>query len=745
MSALNGEVIVADQGDAEALQLRFFGDEFYARQETLDGYTVVYDSEQRRYCYALLAAGHFVSSGVPVGKPPPRGLAKHRKEDPAVRNAKFGQRYARLRPEEAEVVNIRTLGPDGGLLGGRKLHRDEVLGLTVLVDFDDVQSRIPKEEVEALFNRDDYRRNGNFCSVKRYFEIVSSGKLIYANRVVGPVRLSKRRSHYISNSLVQEAMDRVTEELGVDLEAFDSRGEGLVDAINFLYAGESQYSGELWPHNSYVDLQYNGIQTHYYQITGLGMHPADLRIGTICHENGHLLCRFPDMYDYGRRDGDHEKSQGIGRYCLMGSGNHLDERRTPAPVCAYLRELAGWVDHVVDLSAPGRHEAPHGRYDTVWKYRTDQPNEYFLVENRSGLGLDRGLPSSGLAVLHCDTLASNEWQKGTRNEHYQCALLQADGHLDLENNRNPGDPGDLFGNHPGVALSDETLPSSRQWDDAGSGLLIRDVSAPGERMRFWVGEAAQPERVAAESAPNLVIPDNDPAGASSVIEIAAQGRVTAVAVEVQIIHSWVRDLRVALRAPSGAEALLHEAADGDGEELSRVWRSEHSAALQALEGEAAAGAWMLHVADRDPRDVGRLLRWRLELGLRAEPGGEAEQRTEPGLAIPDGDAAGIVSTLTQTARGAVRELAVEVQISHPYIGDLEVDLVAPSGLSVRLHDREGDWRQDIRRTYDLASTPQLQRFAGQPVAGDWQLRVRDLASPDQGTLEAWALKIRYSA
>lgn len=71
---------------------------------------------------------------------------------------------------------------------------------------------------------------------------------------------------------------------------------------------------------------------------------------------GHLLCRFPDMYDYGRRDGDFEESHGIGVYCLMGSGNHLNRGRTPSPVCGYLRDLIGWADNQVILSNVGTFE-----------------------------------------------------------------------------------------------------------------------------------------------------------------------------------------------------------------------------------------------------------------------------------------------------------------------------------------------------------------------------------------------------
>jgi len=745
MSSLNGEVILADQSVGDPLQLRIFGDEFYARRETTDGFTVVYDSEQRQYCYATLAAGRFVSTGIPVYKPAPPNLRRHLKEDPEVRNEKFGQRYARLRPpeEDANTGLMRTLGPDGGLLDGRKLHKGQIHGLTVMVDFDDVRTNIAPADVDAMLNSDNYSENGNHCSVKTYFEIVSSGKLTYTNLVVGPVRLSKRRSHYINNLLVEEAMDIVVNDFNVDLAQFDSKSDHIVDAINFLYAGESQYDGDLWPHNSFTTLRYGSVRTHYYQLTGLGLSKVDLRIGTICHENGHLLFRFPDMYDYGKRDGDFEKSQGIGRFCLMGSGNHLNHRRTPSPVCGYLRELAGWVDTLVDLNNPGTYTAEHGRYDTVMKYRTDKDNEFFIVENRSGIGLDSHLPSSGLSVLHCDILGSNEWQEGTRNKHYQCALVQADGHLDLENNSNSGDETDLFKATSGIALSHETTPSSREWDGTDSGLQIRDIGPPEQAIDFTVGTAPPPNTVHAETSPNLIIPDKDATGISSVVSISGRSEVASVSVNVEIIHSWISDLRVSLRSPSGSVVVLHDNEAHDGDDIFRTWTSGNFTGMQRLHGESAGGDWTLHIVDKASADVGRLLHWSLDLEVTAHPGDLVEAETAPNAAIPDANPGGIASTLTLTRAGAVKEIVVSVDIEHTYIGDLQVEVVAPSGRSVLLHDKEGAWRDNIRRSYDFASRTELRGLIGESVAGDWQLRVRDLDEVDIGQLNAWSLKISY--
>jgi len=747
MCSLNGEVIVADQSIGDALPLRIYGDEFYARRETLDGYTVIYDTEQKRYCYATLAVGRFVSSGVPVYKPVPRDLRKHLKEDPTIRNEKFGLRHSCIRSHEGGVDTgmMRTLGSNQGLLSGRKLHKGNIKGLTIIIDFADVRTNIATADVDKMFNADSYSTNGNYCSVKKYFDIVSSGKLNYTNLVIGPVQLSKRRSYYISHLLVKEVMDIVVNDLNIDLSQFDSKDEGIVDAINFLYAGESQYDDNLWPHNSNINLHYGNMRTHYYQLTGLGLHKVDLRIGTICHENGHLLCRFPDMYDYGKRDGDHEKSQGIGRYCLMGSGNHLNQRRTLAPICGYLRELAGWVDHVVDLNNPNNYTAEHGRYNTVMKYHTDKANEYFIVENRSQLGLDSHLPSSGLAVMHCDTLGSNEWQDGTRNKHYQCALIQADGHLDLENNRNPGDKGDLYKASTGVALSNETTPSSRGWDGTDSGLKIRDITAPGQAINFAAGVISSTDSVQVETWTNLVIPDNKPAGVSSILSVPSKGKVTSISISVEIIHSWISDLTASLRSPAGTSVILHNRQGDDGDDIIRTWSSDDLAEVEQFHDEDVSGDWTLHIVDSASADVGRLLHWQLEMNIEAQTSGVLEDQTDDNLAldIPDNRATGITSTLPQTQAGKVKDIEVSIDIQHTYIGDLQVELVAPSGLAVLLHNKAGEWRNNIKRSYDVTSAPVLQQLINESIPGDWHLRVRDLARIDRGQLNNWSLKIWY--
>lgn len=744
MSAIFGEYLIFRQENGPDVELVVHGDEFYARYETTDGYTVVYDMDLGLYCYADVQNGQFVSTATPINKRPPVGLRRHLKESPKVRNSKFRQRYNVLRPEEPSVSShlIRTIGPNRGLLEGRWVREGQVRGLTILVEFADLQSTVTVADVEEIMNSPNYTANGNFCSVHEYFRLVSNGKLDYTNVVMGPVRLSRNQAYYKNRLFVKEALDIIAAQLNNDFLQFDSRGEGVIDAINFMYAGRTVYEGNLWPHNSSVDLQYGNYRTHFYMLTSMGRSRVDLSIGTFCHESGHLLCRFPDMYDYGERDGDFEKSHGIGVYCLMGSGNHLNRGRTPSPVCGYLRDLVGWVDNQILLNNAGTFEARHGNYGTVLKYETNKPNEYFIAENRSQLGLDSHLPSLGLAVYHCDWLGSNEWQGGTADRHYQCGLLQADGHLDLERNVNGGDASDLFANRSGVAVSHQTAPSTRQWDGSDSGLIIGEISAAGEWMTFRTGIAAAGNIARGEVTTDMLIPDNQPAGIQSTMTLNERGQVKAIKARVSVIHTYIGDLQVELITPSGKRAMVHNRSGGGTDDLKQIWDSASLPALAALVGESIQGTWTLAIRDLERRDTGRLNWWGLEIEYRSS-NQVIEGIAQPNLAIPDADPQGVQSTIMIGTTGKATDIKVSVEISHTYRGDLLVELVAPSGRSATLHNRTGSSKDDLRVTYDISSAPALAGLIGEAIQGNWTLQVRDLEAIDTGRLEKWTLTLSY--
>ena len=744
MSAIFGETLTFGQANGPDIRLRVTGDEFYASYETLDGYTAVSDTDRGLFCYGYLHKGMLVSSGVPVTSPPPPGTPRHLREELLVRNRRFEARRQRTLPVGMRAANPATLtfGPSQGLLEGRRLSNGAVRGLTILVEFQDVRTTVTQADISDLLNAANYTRNGNVSSAREYFRTVSTGKLDYSNDVVGPFRLSQNRSFYINNLLVKEALDLAVTS-GVNLGNYDSRQQGILDALNIMYAGQTQYEGDLWPHNSVIDLRYGTVSTNLYLLTSAGRSAADLSIGTFCHENGHQLCRFPDMYDYGavNREGDGVKSGGIGSYCLMGSGNHLDSGRTPSPVCAYLRDLAGWCDTEIILNSSADLQAVHGDYDSVLKFSTGAPNEYFLVENRSKLGLDQHLPSSGLAIYHCDTLGSNEFQQGTGQRHYQCALLQADGLTDLEHNNNQGDGTDLFSAINGVAVSNATSPASRLWSGADSGLVISNVGVPDVRIGFRVGAAAAAPTGHGENLNGMAIPDNDPIGITSKIKMATAGSVTRLAVSLDIAHTYIGDLRVELTGPGGATAVLHNRTGSGADNLVQRYDSASITSLASLVGGEAEGDWLLKVTDLEGQDIGTLNRWSLDLTVEAGAASASGEAT-PNLAIPDNDPLGVSSRIAIARAGSVGQIKVAIAITHTYIGDLRIELASPGGRSVVLHSQLGEGQDNLVVSYDSAAPlSPLSPLAGQAMQGDWTLRVVDTAAVDTGSLDKWSLEI----
>ena len=108
MSAIFGETLIFPQDKGPDVELVVFGDEFYSRRETKDGYTVIYDDELGRYCYAILQEGEFACSGIPISEPPPPALLPHLEEAGPIRNEKANRRYIQLRPSESDLPPNQT-------------------------------------------------------------------------------------------------------------------------------------------------------------------------------------------------------------------------------------------------------------------------------------------------------------------------------------------------------------------------------------------------------------------------------------------------------------------------------------------------------------------------------------------------------------------------------------------------------------------------------------------------------------
>ena len=482
-----GEVFPLAQPDGTEIQVRIWGDEFYRVVESLDGYTLTRDPRTGFTCYARLAADgqDLVSTGVPVGSERLNrlNLPKHIRIDPSAARA----RIAAVRAEATRIDNEVMAASQSSPLAAPPCNGN-VKGIVLLVDFEDDPWTIPPGDIDDYCNQVGYNGYGNNGSVRDYFFDVSNGNLTYTNFVADAYyRAVHPKTYYEDPSigygtrareLVREALEDLDAN-GFDFSEYDSNGDGRVDAVNCFYAGyvHNAWAEGLWPHSSSVYFSADGVQTYRYQITNIG---SSLRLATFCHENGHMICYWPDLYDY-----DYD-SRGVGRFCLMCS---TGSAANPVQPCAYLKYVAGWTNTTLLTTAQSYLPVPVTG-NAVYKYeRPGAPNEYYLIENRQQTGRDTAIPDSGLAIWHVDTYGSNNWQEQLPSQHYEATLVQADGDWDLENNRNGGDSTDLWAAPEYTECGDFTIPNTSWWNGSPSGLTVRNIGVSAPVMTFTFGAA----------------------------------------------------------------------------------------------------------------------------------------------------------------------------------------------------------------------------------------------------------------
>lgn len=483
---VQGEVFPATQPDGQTVSVRIWGDEYYRVVESLDGYTLIPDPATGEICYARVSGDgrELVSTGVRAGTDATRlGLEKHLRIDPKVRDEIARRTRARLAAEDAQLLAKLKSRRTGEVTA----DSGQVLGLTLLIDFPDVEATIPAAEIEAFCNEPGYDANGNNGSVRDYFLDVSDGILDYTNHVVPQYYRALHEKVYYTDftqpypvrarELILEALNAL-EASGYDLSRHDSNGDGLIDAINAFYAGtpQSAWATGLWPHSSTIEFEADGVASYRYQISNLGEY---LRLGVFCHENGHMLCLWPDLYDY-----DYD-SRGAGEFCLMATGCYASYEN-PAEPCAPLKHYSGWDDSTVLTESHFDFALPAGRNEFVLVPHPTLATEYFMLENRHRAGRLAEAPADGLAIWHVDETSSNDHQEMLSGSHYEVALLQADGHFSLELDFNAGDEGDLWPvdtrwqTH--LECTPNTVPSTDWWSGEPSGLAVVDMSPPGPVM-----------------------------------------------------------------------------------------------------------------------------------------------------------------------------------------------------------------------------------------------------------------------
>ena len=757
-SPFMGDHFKFKQPDGTEVELRGWGDQHYAVFETLDGYTVAKNPGNGFFEIAKVSddgtlletvpgpRGHLDgrSMGIRAGVRINREAARAQGMEGAFRMG--GRRCDDRRRNRSNFIRAAALMEGPMMAPPQRDTTGDFTGLCLLIEFPDEKGTIPRDEVERFCNQKNYSGFGNNGSVRDYFFDNSGGRCRYTNLVAEYYEAQHPRSHYTdpniqmgvrARQLIVEALTSLKAK-GFDFSPLSVDAGGYAYALNVYYAGTrvNNWQEGLWPHAWQLGVPFElapGMKAYDYQFTDM---THELTLGTFCHENGHMLCDYPDLYDYGG------ESSGVGAFCLMCSGGNID-KKNPAQISAYLKRLSGWSDSVTQIRHNEAVQLQAGKNEFAIFPKDIQ--EYFIIEHRARGGRDASLPGGGLAIWHVDERGDNSNEQMTPGQHYELSLEQADGNFTLEGRRySYGDPTDLYGNVV-KQFSGATTPNSNWWDGTASNLDIFDVALNGPTASFKVklsNEEDSTTSIARKSTPSLDIPDNFPEGVVDTISIDEDKTIIGVQVTLDISHTYRGDLRVTLLPPWGDGVILHQRHQGGSEnDIKEAYDEASLQPLADLHGHSTKGDWKLRIQDFAQLDEGTLNHWALEFTAVGESREDVVLQEKPGTHIPDNDFAGIERTLSTTAGGTVGTIEVSLDITHTYIGDLVVTLRSPKGTEVPLHNRTGGSADDIVKVFTTATTPDLARFEGENIQGDWRLHISDRVGADFGKLNEWSVKI----
>jgi M6 family metalloprotease-like protein len=571
------------QPDGSMVSVIVNGDEFYQDVESPDGYTLIRDPQTQWICYAKVSDDNdqqLVSTGIvyknqnALGKTHSilSGIQQHLRNDPQTIRISREQKIAELNAYET-VQDKKSSG-----LGKTTALADTVRGITVLIDFPDQKTEIPYDSINAFVNATGYKANRNNGSVKEYFYDVSNGKLTYINLVSQFVTAKNNKSYYDRTDgsgyagayeLINEILTTMKNAGSFDFSkaTYSGTTTKTLTAVNFLYAGSPSagWAQGLWPHSGSTRFSINGVNVSSYQMSSIG---RALTIGTFVHENGHMLCKWKDLYAYD------ESSKGAGGYdvmCVNGSTN-------PVPPNAFYRSLMGWITlKEISKDPPGTaYKLPADLNNALVYTGTSATSaqEMFVIEARRRTGRNATLPDSGLIIWHIDKAGSNT--EAGKNDYV--VPEQADGKNDLELKVNNGNIGDLFRANNVAKFNDSTKPNANFHNGSKSGLQVANVSAVKDTMTFSLGALTTSVMAHTVLKSNMLAYD------------AHTGRITFGITQGQFANAPVK---IALYNVNGRQVL--QIVNRDCKENS-LYAIDLTKELGALNGTSAAGKYICQLS-----------------------------------------------------------------------------------------------------------------------------------------------------
>ncbi|MDB5050555.1 MAG: hypothetical protein JWO30_3626 [Fibrobacteres bacterium] len=355
--------------------------------------------------------------------------------------------------------------------------------LALLVDFSDAPADFSMAAVDSLLNAPGYKRFGNKGSVRDFYLDVTGGKLDIHYLVKGYYRALKTKTYYETKGNYaggDELLDEVllAFDKDVDYSTLGTPGESAANSVAILYAGD-EHDGDLWGTTSGSDLKLDGKRIGRAFWAGLGK--SSMILSTNCHEMGHMLFNWPDLYNAPTATG------GVGAHCLMSS--YADEYNPPPPDEA-LSADQGWIQ-VKDLqaSSQGLFTAP-ANSDTVYRFLNPlRSNESFFVVNRKNTGRYSSLDGKGILIFHFDM----SWNENQDDAKVAVLLVAEKGKLAPP--KNWAEPAHYFYRENQPEFSAAMQQTGNAWHDGtASGIRLYDIGPIGDNMVFSMGSISTSAR-----------------------------------------------------------------------------------------------------------------------------------------------------------------------------------------------------------------------------------------------------------
>ena len=473
-----GQTQPFSQPDGTSVEVKLFGDEYYMRGESTSGYTVIRDEKTGWICYAQLSADgtKLVSSDIHYTseKDVPQlitsSIGQHIDLTTSNRNMAVQQNRTQLKADDFE----RNFTRKQDYLKSLTLSSPRnVKALTIVVDFSDQPATLTKADFESFCNDMNYTAFGNNGSIKRFFSDISGGLLVYDNVVFGIYRAPKTFAQYEAMPYADGAQEILASALtwinnqGFNFSTLTINSDGQIQAINLMYTGTPKtWAQGMWYHSGwYTNFSADGVSSGRYNCS-----PANspLALGTACHENGHMICDWPDTYKYDSNNG----TDGIGWFDLMCGGAFGGNPSPPNPYFIY---TAGWAN-ITDVNGFSgvKTDVASSNRDFYRYVNPSNSKEYYLFKNYQKTGRTTNCPDAGLTIWHIDEAGDNQ------TTHHQVYLEHANNNKDLH-------AGACWRSDRNSAFDDTTAPNAKWYSGSTSSLKVSNISGIGSTMNYQFG------------------------------------------------------------------------------------------------------------------------------------------------------------------------------------------------------------------------------------------------------------------